>query len=157
MPDPYPFPFWASLLVRVGLAQVTMVQASVCLLPIDTFQQILSGRTPKVPPFIPPHGLMASRYRGDDAFLRSREGGDFTHHRTTSYRMTSWPCLSPCPSSPGQIYRPVSRERVARPQTEQVPLTGKGVWRAIARILCESIRVVRVRGRVFGSIRVPAC
>jgi hypothetical protein len=67
-----------------------MVLTSVRLLPIDTCQRILSNRTLEAPLFIPLHGLMTTRYRGDDAFLCSREGGDFTHHQTTSYRVISW-------------------------------------------------------------------
>jgi hypothetical protein len=86
LPGPYPVPFWASPSVRVGLSAITMVQSPVRV-PTHRYRLAgIPGRTPSDPRLIPPHGLMTSRYRGDDAFLRSQEVGDCTQHRTTSYQ-----------------------------------------------------------------------
>lgn len=112
MPDPYPVPFWASLLVRVGLFVITMVHAPVSL---PTHRYLLTGvlsRTLSDPCSIPPHRLMTSRYCGDGAFLRSREVGDCTQHRTTSCQGLSLAKLLSLPLIP-RLRTPVSRERVA--------------------------------------------
>lgn len=83
-PSPYPVPFWSSLLIRVGLFPITMVQfvrvptrryllASVA--QSDSKLTCFSSRFPR---------LMTSRPQRDDAFPRSQGVGDFTQHRTVS-------------------------------------------------------------------------
>ena len=87
MPSPYPIPFWASLLVHVGLLGITMVQT---LVRMPTHRHLLAGVTQldseltRFSSRFP--RLITIRTQGNDAVPGSRGVGDCTQHQLTSYQ-----------------------------------------------------------------------
>jgi hypothetical protein len=112
MPGLYPVPFWASLLVHLGLFRFTMVMlvrvpTHRCSLAgvaqVDSELTCFSSRFPR---------LMTSRPQGDDAFPSFTKGWGL-HPTSNSQLSRGWLAIqSPCCSSPG--LQPVSSKRIAR-------------------------------------------
>jgi hypothetical protein len=87
MPSPYPVPFWASLLVHVGLLGMTMVQT---LVRMPTHRHLLAGVTQldsgltRFSSRFP--RLITIRTQGDDAVPGSHRVGDCTQLQLISYQ-----------------------------------------------------------------------
>ena len=117
MPGLYPVPFWASLLVHVGLFPFTMVML-VCnpthrylladVARVDSELTCFSSRFPR---------LMTSRSQGDNAFSLFTKGWGL--HPTSNSQLSRGllAVRSPCCSLPG--LQPVSSKRIARKEKER--------------------------------------